>query len=147
MVMAGANTRARTELPDAPRPQVQAEPAEETAERRRKVFHQRFYSGRATRITLGLELGAWVADMAYTCRNLASRHGSEDWLPTNTCAQTVALTAGFHAAGEGVAYLLHRLGHHKLEQIPRWYLTGGNVAGAAFTSANAWHPSHAYPMN
>jgi hypothetical protein len=29
-------------------------------------------------------------------------------LPVNTCAQVVGLTAGFHFAGEGLAYFLHR---------------------------------------
>jgi len=147
MVAASTNAKSTSALPDMPEPQIEAV-VEVKATR---GAHQRFYSGRTSRITLALEVAAWTADMAYTCRNLndwhAGDHGHESWLPADNCGQTIALTAGFHAAGEGLAYLLHRLGHHKLEQIPRWYLTAGNIAGAAYSSANAWHPAHAGPVN
>jgi hypothetical protein len=105
------------------------------------ALHGQFYSGKLTRYTLLAEGAAWSADMAYTCNNLSPHHGlrgHEDWLPANTCGQVLAITAGFHVAGEGLAYLLHRSGHHKLEQVPRWYLTFGNAAGAVYSSRKGW---------
>lgn len=88
-----------------------------------------------------LELGAGVAaaavDMRYTCRNLDSG-GREYTLPAHTCGQAIALTAGLYAGAEGLAYIFHRTGHHKLERIPVLYLIGANVHGAAYSAA---HPS------
>ena len=131
-------------LPEMPEPKViKATPA---VSREGAPAHERFYSGRATKITLGVELGAWAADMALTCRNLANS-GREWALPASTCGQAVALTAGFHATGEGVAYLLHRLGHHKLEQVPRWYLAFGNIYGTAYSSAHIYDPRIATPVD
>jgi hypothetical protein len=79
----------------------------------------KFYSKEA-KITLGIEVFTWGLDVGFTCNNLA-HGGREVGLPVNTCAQVVGLTAGFHFAGEGLAYFLHRK-LHKLGRFPRWYL-------------------------
>ena len=119
------------ELPDAPAPKVEAAP-------KRVTNLHTFYGGRETRITIAVEVAAWGADMAATCRNFG-QGGKETVLPAYNCAQVIGWTAAFHAAGEGLAYLLHATGHHRLEQVPRWYLTGGNLYGAAYTAAHYHH--------
>jgi hypothetical protein len=86
-----------------------------------------------------IELGAGVAaaaiDMRYTCPNL-NAGGREYTLPAKTCGEAVAITAGLYAGAEGIAYLLHRTGHHKLERLPVLYLIGANVHGASFSASH-----------
>jgi hypothetical protein len=109
------------ELPDAPRPKA----------------HARFYD-RTAKAQLAVEAGALAWDETTTCRNLA-RGGTEQWLPTQSCAGVVGYQLLFAAAAEGAAYLLHRTNHHKLERIPRLYVAGAAVAGIAHSKrTGAW---------
>jgi hypothetical protein len=101
----------------------------------RKAEQPKFYSKEA-KITLAAEIISWGLDLGFTCNNLA-HGGREVNLPANDCARIIGLTAGFHVAGEGLAYLLHRTGHHRLEQAPRWYLTANSFYGAAFSAVHA----------
>jgi hypothetical protein len=88
------------------------------------------------RIELGAGAAAAAVDMRYTCRNLDSG-GREYTMPAHNCGQAVAFTVGLYAGAEGVAYLLHRTGHHKLERIPVLYLIGANIHGAAYSAAHS----------
>lgn len=74
-----------------------------------------------------------VTDSVITCRFLA-RGQREMNLPTQSCAGMVGLQLAFYGAGEGLSFLLHRTGHHKLERLPRLYLAYANASGIAFTA-------------
>jgi hypothetical protein len=96
------------------------------------------YWDRANKIefTAGMTLAA--ADMTQTCHNLA-HGGHEEFLPTQNCGQAVAYTVGAYAAAEGVAYILHRTGHHKLERVPVGYMAAASARGIAFSKIHgAW---------
>lgn len=88
--------------------------------------------------------------MGFTYSDLA-HGGREVGLPVNTCSQVIGLTAGFHAAGEGLAYFFHRTKLHKLERFPRWYLIESSAycgRTARFTDRHAknlesWQPDSA----
>jgi len=125
------------ELPLMPEPKADAV-AHFIIREQRKAEQPKFYSKEA-KITLSLEVISWGLDLGITCNNLA-RGGREVNLPSNTCAGIIGMTAGFHFAGEGLAYLLHRTGHHRLEQAPRWYLTANSFYGAAFSAVHAHGP-------
>jgi len=106
------------ELPEMPN--LKTEAFEQQKALQPRASENKFYSKEA-KITLGIEALTWGLDMGFTCHNLA-HGGREVGLPAKTCAQVVGPTAGFHVAGEGLAYLLHRAKIHKLERFPRWYL-------------------------
>jgi hypothetical protein len=74
-----------------------------------------------------------ATDSAITCRFLA-RGEREMNLPTQSCAGMVGFQLAFYGAGEGISFLLHRTGHHKLERLPRLYLGSSNAYGIAFTA-------------
>jgi hypothetical protein len=74
-----------------------------------------------------------ATDSAITCRFLA-RGQREMNLPTQSCAGMVGFQLAFYGAGEGLSFLLHRTGHHKLERLPRLYLGAGNAYGIRFTA-------------
>jgi hypothetical protein len=48
---------------------------------------------------------------------------------TQSCGADVALTAGFEGAALGLSYLLHKKGRHKLELLPRVFLTEESIRG------------------
>ena len=89
----------------------------------------RFYD-RPAKVTLFSETLLAGADAGQTCHHLG-RTWHERNLPTQSCSGMVGLTVSFMAAGEGLSFLLHKTGHHKLERIPRFYLMYGNIRGLA----------------
>jgi hypothetical protein len=120
------------ELPDMPKPKTDA--IEQYKAQNAPAAAHKFYSKEA-KITLGIEVLTWGLDMGFTCNNLA-HGGREVGLPVTTCAQVVGLTAGFHFAGEGLAYVLHRTKLHKLERFPRWYLIESSSYCAAYSATH-----------
>ena len=110
-------------LPDAP-------VAKSTAE-------HRFYD-RPGKLLLTAALTAAATDTAQTCRNLA-RGGREVFLPTQSCPQVNLFLFGEVLAQEGVAYLLHRHGRHKLERLIRLASITDNVSGLVYSRRHgAW---------
>jgi hypothetical protein len=96
-------------------------------------FTKHSFYDRFAKIELASAGTVAATDIAITCRFLA-RGQREMNLPTQSCSGTVGLQIGFYAAGEGLSYLLHRTGRHKLERLPRLYLAYGNAYGIAFTA-------------
>lgn len=96
------------------------------------VEHHRFYD-RFAKVELAGAGSIAAADSVITCRFLA-RGQREMNLPTQSCAGMVGLQVGFYGAGEGLSFLLHRTGHHKLERLPRLYLAYGNASGIVFSA-------------
>jgi len=92
----------------------------------------RFYD-RFAKLELAAAGTLAATDSAITCRFLA-RGEREMNLPTQSCAGMVGFQLAFYGAGEGLSFLLHRTGHHKLERLPRLYLGSGNAYGIAFTA-------------
>ena len=102
-----------------------------------------------------IEFGAMTSlaafDMAQTCHNLASRRtvqalsptpgvtvpvvigGHEDFLPTQSCAGAVGLTAAFDASALGLSYLFHRTHHLKLERIPMLLMGEQSARGIVYS--------------
>ena len=96
------------------------------------------YWDRTNKIEFAAGATLAAADMTQTCRNLA-HGGHEDFLPTQNCGQAVAFTVGVYAAAEGVAYILHRTGHHKLEHVPVAYMAAASTRGIVFSKIHgAW---------
>jgi hypothetical protein len=120
------------ELLDMPKPKTEA--IEQYEAQSASAATHKFYSKEA-KITLGMEVFAWGLDIGFTSNNLA-HGGREVGLPVNSCAQVVGLTAGFHFAGEGLAYFLHRTKLHKLERFPRWYLIESSSYCAAYSATH-----------
>ena len=129
-VLSFAGTAVANELPDMPKPKTEAVELYKAPQPRAK--EDKFYSKEA-KITLAIEALTWGLDVGFTCNNLA-HGGHEVGLPVSTCAQVIGLTAGFHAAGEGLAYFLHRAKLHKLERFPRWYLIESSSYCAAYSA-------------
>jgi hypothetical protein len=143
-----ATVAAANDPPDMPEPKVQATQAEPAV--------RRFYT-RTTKIELSVEVAAMGTDIGISCQNLAQtatvyghltipgnpptfrvvpmtvHAGHEDWLPVSTCGQMILWQVGTHAVGEGLSYLLHRTGHHKLEHVLRFGFIAGNVSGTAYS--------------
>lgn len=89
------------------------------------------------KITLATSLSLAAFDMGQTCHNLATG-GHEDWMPSS-CPGDIAITLGAHAAGEGLAYLLHRIGHHKLERFALAYLIQAHTRAIIYSKQHgAW---------
>ena len=99
-------------------------------------------------------------DMVQTCHNLASRQtvqalsptpgvtvpvvigGHEDFLPTQSCAGAVGLSAAFDASALGLSYLFHRTHHHKLERIPMLFMGQQSAQGIVYSKLHgARNPS------
>jgi hypothetical protein len=80
-----------------------------------------------------------TADAVLTCRHLAAG-GREVFLPTQSCAGVTAWLAGSFAAETGIAYLLHRTGHHRLERLAEIAAGVSSASGIGYTAA---HPVEA----
>jgi hypothetical protein len=117
-----------TDLPDVPKPKIDAVRVEPM-----RPDH-RFYD-RTAKIEV-VAVGSLMAfDMGQTCHNLLTG-GKEFNLPTQNCAGAIGFQVLFAAAGEGLSYALHRMGHHRLERLPRLYLMYGNLAGIVVSKRN-----------
>lgn len=96
-----------------------------------KVGH-RFYD-RFAKIELASAGSLAVTDTVITCRFLA-RGQREMNLPTQSCAGVAGFQLAFAGAGEGLSFLLHKMGHHKLERIPRLYLAFSSAYAIGYTA-------------
>lgn len=96
----------------------------------------RFYD-KPAKIELTASLSLAAFDMGQTCHNLATG-GREYWM-TQSCAGDIGIVLGVHAAQEGLAYLLHRTGHHHLERFTRLYTIQAHVRGILYSKQHgAW---------
>ena len=87
---------------------------------------------RTAKVELAAEVSLMTFDTVQTCHFLA-HGGHEDNLPTQRCAGMIGLQLSFAAGAEGLTWVLHKTGHHKLERIPRIYLMYGNASGIAYS--------------
>ena len=75
---------------------------------------------------------AKIVDWAQSCQSLG--HGSREvWMFTNSCFGLVGIGIGGQGLQTGIAYGLHRRGHHKLERVLPYIVTLGNVVGIAYS--------------
>lgn len=96
-----------------------------------------FYD-RPAKIELAVASIAVAFDTAQTCHNLANG-GREIWLPTQHCPQVTLLLLGQVAAQEGLAYVFHRTGHHKLERLIRLVTIEENTRAIIYSKQHgAW---------
>jgi hypothetical protein len=79
-------------------------------------------------LALYVHSGVRVADTIKTCRSI-SHGGTEDWIPTQSCAGIAAWQAGSVGLTLGVGWLFHHYGHHTLERLTPWVGTGASAAG------------------
>lgn len=139
------------QLVDPPEPKLiaAADAAASTAspviiQRKRIVTHEFF--DHQNIISFSAAAAMRAADSAYTCavgvgtttRNadgsITVRH--EDFMPVNSCHGVVLMNSAFTAAGLGGSYLLHRMGHHKLERLPNWIVASIPALGIAYTATH-----------
>lgn len=136
---------------DAPEPKVIAATVDAASnatpiviQRKRVVTHEFFDHQNIISFSAAAALRA--ADSAYTCavgvgtttRNadgsITVRH--EDFMPVNSCHGVVLMNSAFAGAGLGGSYLLHRMGHHKLERLPNWIMASFPALGIAYTATH-----------
>lgn len=97
----------------------------------------RFYDHPA-KIELAVATSAAAFDIGQTCHNLATG-GREVWLPTQHCPQITLVLLGSVAAQEGIAYMFHRTGHHKLERLIRLFTIEENTRAIIYSKQHgAW---------
>jgi len=87
-----------------------------------------------------------TADSAYTCAvgvgtTTHNADGSitvhrEESLPVNSCHGVVLMNSAFAGVGLGGSYLLHKMGHHKLERLPNWIVAAVPAFGIAYTATH-----------
>jgi hypothetical protein len=104
-------------LPDSPKPKVEPKPPIAQS-----------YWHKQSKWVVAAEFTAMSGDLAITCRNLSIGGREFNW-DSQSCGQMVGIQLGLFAGAQGAAWVLHRLGHHKLEQVPRLYFTAGNMYG------------------
>jgi hypothetical protein len=87
-----------------------------------------------------------VADSAYTCAvgvgttthnpdgSVTVRH--EDFMAVNSCRGVVLMNSAFTGVGLGGSYLLHKMGHHRLERLPNWIVASLPALGIAYTATH-----------
>jgi hypothetical protein len=92
----------------------------------------KFYD-RIGKLELAGDLAMAAADSAQTCHNLATG-GHEYMLRTQNCAKVNIALFGQVAIQEGVAYFLHRTGHHKIERVARLFSIEENARGIAYSA-------------
>lgn len=96
------------------------------------VTEHHFYD-RYAKIELAGAGSLAVADTVITCRFLA-RGQREMNRQIQSCGGMVGFQFAIYGAGEGLSFLLHKTGHHKLERLPRLYLGFGNAQGIVFSA-------------
>jgi hypothetical protein len=87
-----------------------------------------------------------TVDSAYTCAvgvgtTTRNADGSvtvrrEDFMLVNSCHGVVLMNAAFTGTGLGGSYLLHKMGHHKLERLPNWIVASVPALGIAYTATH-----------
>ena len=111
-------------LPDAPTSKPDAFVAV------RPSVHRPFWD-RTNRIEFGVMISLAAFDMGQTCYGLA--RGAREINLTQSCPKNVALTAAFDTGAVGLAWLLHRTGHRKLERIPMIWKAQDNLQGIIYS--------------
>jgi len=113
-------------------------------QRKRPLTHEFF--DRQNIISFSAAAAMRAADSAYTCavgvgtttRNadgsITVRH--EDFMAVNSCHGVVLMNSAFTGAGIGGSYLLHKMGHHKLERLPNWIAASLPALGMAYTATH-----------
>ena len=135
---------------DAPEPKLMAAPASAAATaspiliQRKQVTHPFF--DRQNIISFSAAAALRTADSAYTCAvgvgtTTHNPDGSvtvrrEDFMPVNSCHGVVLLNSAFAGIGLGGSYLLHSMGHHKLERLPNWIVASFPALGIAYTATH-----------
>lgn len=141
------------QLVDAPEPKMIAATAAESAastaspiviQRKRPMTHEFF--DHQNIISFSAAAALRTADSAYTCAvgvgtTTRNADGSitvrrEDFMSVNSCHGVVLLNAAFTGTGLGGSYLLHRMGHHKLERLPNWIVASLPALGIAYTATH-----------
>jgi len=112
--------------------------------RPKPVMHNFF--DRKNMIAFSAAAAMRTADSAYTCAvgvgtTTHNADGSitvhrEDSLPVNSCHGVVLLNSAFTGIGLGGSYLLHKMGHHKLERLPNWIVASVPAFGIAYTATH-----------
>jgi len=135
---------------DAPEPKLMAAPANAASAaspiliQRKQPTHPFFDRQNIVSFSAASVLRA--ADSAYTCAvgvgttthnadgSVTVRH--EDFMPVNSCHGVVLMNSAFAGVGLGGSYLLHRMGHHKLERLPNWIVASFPALGIAYTATH-----------
>jgi hypothetical protein len=118
------SANAQKALPDAPEP-IKTQPTH---------ANHRFLDTKG-KIANGANLALTTLDVVGTCRTLAAG-GHEDWLATQHCSPSTALMYGYFALDVTLAYMFHRMRHHKLERIMEIVGPADSVAGIVYTKVN-----------
>jgi hypothetical protein len=79
-------------------------------------------------LALYVHSGVRLADTIKTCRSI-SHGGTEDWIPTQSCAGIATWQVGSVGLTLGVGWIFHHYGHHTLERLTPWVATGASAAG------------------
>jgi hypothetical protein len=142
LALALAGAAGANELPDMPKPKVEADAvvavkAAKLVEPKSLTNDHKFWD-RTNKIEFAVGWTLFAFDAAQTCHNLANG-GHEDFNKSQSCAANVAIMAGWQAGMFGVARLLHKTHHHKLERIPEAYLIANSVRGIVYSKQHgAW---------
>ena len=135
---------------DAPEPKlmVASANAASTASpiliQRKRPTHEFF--DRQNLISFSTAAAMRAADSAYTCAvgvgtTTHNADGSvtvrrEDFMFVNSCHGVVLMNSAFAGVGLGGSYLLHKMGHHKLERLPNWISATLPALGIAYTATH-----------
>ena len=135
---------------EAPEPKLMAAPANAASAaspiliQRKQPTHPFF--DRQNIISFSAASALRAADSAYTCAvgvgtTTHNPDGSvtvrrEDFMPVNSCHGVVLMNSAFAGVGLGGSYMLHRMGHHKLERLPNWIVASFPALGIAYTATH-----------
>ena len=135
---------------DAPEPRLMAAPANAASTAspvliQRKAPRHEFFD-RQNLISFSAAAAMRTADSAYTCAvgvgtTTHNADGSvtvrrEDFMLVNSCHGVVLMNSAFAGVGLGGSYLLHKMGHHKLERLPNWISAAIPALGIAYTATH-----------
>ncbi|HZU21573.1 MAG TPA: hypothetical protein VE998_02005 [Terriglobales bacterium] len=76
-------------------------------------------------IDTSIHLGLRTVDAAQSCR----QDFVEEWLPFQSCRSIAAYSLSMVPLQLGAGYLLHRLGHHRLERVLPYAFSAGAASG------------------
>jgi hypothetical protein len=122
------------ELPESPRPTIQSSWPDKPA---KPIWKEHRFWDRANKVEAWTMAGLAGFDAGQTCHNI-STGGHEYWL-TQSCAKDLAVIGAINTGTLGVAWLLHRTGHHKLERLPMLWKSGDSLHAIVFSKMHgAW---------
>jgi len=139
------------DAPDAPEPKLMVDSSSVASsaspiliQRKRTVPHEFF--DHQNKIAFSAAAALRSADSAYTCAvgvgtTTHNADGSitvrrEDFMTVNSCHGVVLMNSAFTGAGIGGSYLLHKMGHHKLERFTNWIAASIPALGIAYTATH-----------